>query len=69
MGTPCFLRGAWRSDGLFWVLFLAAEKKCLAVKGETHKNNPRTQAASKRDRGLQTAPTENKSHAGRDPQN
>ena len=30
MGTPCFLRGARRSDGLFWVLFLAAAKKCLA---------------------------------------
>jgi len=47
MGTPCFLRGAWRSDGLFWVLFLAAEKKCLAVKGETHAANPRTRVASK----------------------
>jgi hypothetical protein len=29
----------------FWLL----QKKCLAVKGETHKNNPRTQAASKRE--------------------
>ena len=30
-GNPCaFYRGARRSDGLFWVLFLAAEKKYLA---------------------------------------
>ena len=27
MGTPCLLRGDRRSDGFFWLLFLAAEKK------------------------------------------
>jgi len=27
MGTPCFLRGDRRSDGFFWLLFLAVEKK------------------------------------------
>jgi len=27
MGTPCPLRGAWRSDGLFWLLFWAVAKK------------------------------------------
>ena len=27
MGTPCLLRGDRRSDGFFWLLFLADEKK------------------------------------------
>jgi len=32
-GNPCaFYRGARRSDGFFWLLFLADEKKWLAVK-------------------------------------
>ena len=26
-GCPCLLRGDRRSDGFFWLLFLAAEKK------------------------------------------
>jgi len=35
-GDPCaFYRGARRSDGLFWVLFLAVEKKYLACGART----------------------------------
>jgi len=33
--TCAFYRGARRSDGLFWVLFLAAEKKYLACGART----------------------------------
>jgi hypothetical protein len=49
MGTPVLFTGASGVvTAFFWLLFLADEKKYLAVKGETHDINLRTQVALKR---------------------
>ena len=39
MGTPCLLRGASRSGGLFWVLFWAVAKEYLARGAKTAMSN------------------------------